>query len=161
MTPGKVPSSFAFSFRIRLPASADRAYGWATDYRPDDPKLMGEDGRRTVERLTPDTILLTDTVRSDGRTMRRQRLVRLRPKERSWTNTHLAGTRLHSQFLYRIVPVGRNASRLEFTGLQVEYGPRTLTAAQRAGRAKEVRTADRQTWVRLVRAMRKDLVPKR
>ncbi len=152
-----VASSFGFSFSIRLPASADRAYRWATDYTPGDLALMHESGRRTVETLTPDTVLLTDTVFQGGRRVRKQRLVRLRPEERSWINTHVAGPLKHSQFLYRITPLGRNASRLDFVGLQVEHGTRALSAAQRARRAKEVRRDDRNAWVHLVRAMRLDL----
>ncbi len=152
-----VANSLRYAFKVRLPASADRAYRWATDYRPNDPALMGEDGRRTVEKLNADTILLTDTVRVGRRSVTKQRLVRLRPEERSWTNTHLAGPVKHSQFLYRIVPLGRNASRLEFTALQIEHGPRKLSAAERARRALEVRKKDRAAWTHLVRAMRADL----
>ncbi len=156
-----VANSLVFAFKVRLPASADRAYRWATDYRPNDPKLMGEDGRRTVEKLNADTILLTDTVRDGRRSVTKQRLVRLRPKERSWTNTHLAGPAKHSQFLYRIVPLGRSASRLEFTGLQIVHGPRALSASERAQRAREIRAHDRATWRLLVRAMRSDLARSR
>lgn len=152
-----IASSFRFSFRIRLPASADRAYAWATDFGPGDLDLMRQHGRRTVERLTADTLVLTDTVVQDGRRVTKQRLVRLRPKERAWTNTHLSGPLRHSQFLYRIAPAGPRASRLEFVGLQVVYGPRALSAAERKRRARAIRTEDRATWVRLVRAMRRDL----
>lgn len=152
-----VASSFGFSFRVRLPASADRAYRWATDYGPEDLAMMGETGRRSVEKLSADALLLTDDVVQDGRRVRKVRLVRLLPEKRSWTNTHLSGPIRHSQFLYEITPISRHASRLEFTGLQVEHGPRALTAAQRARRAREVRAKDRKAWTRLVRAMRREL----
>lgn len=150
-------ASFVFSFRVRLPASADRAYRWATDYRPDDPGLMGQKGRRAITRIARDTLLLTDTVREGGRTVRRTRLVRLLPRRRMWTNTHLSGSRRHSQFLYELVPLGPRACRLEFTGLQVERSARTLRPHELARRAREVARDDRATWGLLARALRADL----
>ncbi len=154
-------NSLVYSFRIGLPASADRAFRWATDYSPQDLAIMGEEGRRTIEKLAPDTILLTDVVRDGRKSVTKTRLVRLLPDERMWTNTHLTGPFRHSQFLYRIVPRGRNRSRLEFTGLQILHGGRTLSARERARRALEIRDQDRATWVRIVRAMRRDLGPGR
>ena len=149
-------NSIVYAFKVPLPAPADVAYRWATDYRPDDPARMGEVGIRTIDKLAPDTLLLTDTLRQKGRTVRKTRLVRLRPKERAWTNTHLGGPYRHSQYLYRIVPTGRKTSRLEYAGFQIEYGP-ALSAAARARRAKEVRREDRASWTLIVRAMRADL----
>ncbi len=154
-------NSLRFSFRVRLPASADRAFAWATDYGPGDLAIMGEKGRRTVEKLNDDTILLTDTVPEGGRTVRKVRLVRLLPKERSWTNTHLSGPYRHSQFLYRIVPLGRNRSRLEFTGLHIEHGARRLSPKERARRALEIRRDDQASWTRIVRAMKAELASSR
>jgi hypothetical protein len=155
-----VANSFVFSFKVPLPASADRAYRWATDYRPDDPAILGQDGVRAIEKIARDTLLLTDTVKEGRRTVQKVRLVRLRPKERSWTNTHLKGPYRHSQFLYRIVPVGRTRSRLEYVGLQVEYGPK-LSARELARRAEEVRRDDRKSWTGIVRAMKADLARRR
>ena len=149
--------SFEYRFVVSLPASAPDAYRWATDYAPDDPARMGELGRRRIQPLTDGAILLTDTVRVDGRTVTKQRLVRLRPRLRSWTNTHLAGPMRHSQFLYRIVPRGPRRSMLEFVGLQVERVPRALPASQLARRAQEVARADRATWRRLARVMAEEL----
>ncbi len=149
--------SFVYSFRVPLPASADRAFRWATDYTPEDLSLMGEKGRRSITRVTRDTLVLTDTVRDAGRTVRKTRLVRLLPKRRMWTNTHLSGPRRHSQFLYEIVPLGPRACRLEFTGLQIERAPRALGPRELARRAREVAREDRATWIRLAKALRADL----
>lgn len=153
-------NSLVFSFSVPLPASADRAYRWATDYRPDDPAIMGLDGDRRVDTLAPDTLLLTDTIREGRRTVRKVRLVRLMPKERAWTNTHLEGPYRHSQFLYRIVPRGRSSSCLEYKGLQIEHG-RRLSSRELLRRAREVRRGDRKSWTLIVRAMRADLVRRR
>ena len=149
--------AFDYRFNVRLPVDADRAYRWATDYAPDDPARMGEEGRRRVEQLAPQTVLLTDRLRQGGRRVTKKKLVRLRPRLRSWTNTHLAGPTRHSQFLYRIVPRGRNASTLEFVGLQVEPSPRPLSAPELARRARAVAREDAAAWKLLVRAMRRDL----
>jgi len=149
--------SFDYRFVVNLPASADAAYRWATDYRPDDPARMGQVGRRRVERLAEGTILLTDTVRTDRGPVTKTRLVRLRPRTRSWTNTHLAGPMQHSQFLYRILPRGRRRSRLEFVGLQVERAGRALSAGERSRRARTVAREDAATWRLLARAMADDL----
>ncbi len=149
--------AFDYRFSTRLPASADAAYRWAVDYAPDDPARMGQQGRRRIEVVAPRTILLTDTIVRDGRTVTKQRLVRLRPRDRAWTNTHIGGPTRHSQFFYRIVPRGRRGSSLEFIGLQVERAPRPLTPTQLARRAREVAREDAALWRRLARAMASDL----
>jgi len=153
--------AFDYRFLVNLPAGADAAYRWATDYRPDDPARMGQVGRRRIERLAEGTLLLTDAVRTPTGTVTKRRLVRLRPRQRSWTNTHLAGPTVHSQFLYRIVPRGPRRSTLEFIGLQVERAPRSLSRAELAARARTVAREDAATWRRLVREMAQDLAPPR
>jgi len=149
--------AFDYRFTVALPASAEAAYRWATDYRPDDPARMGETGRRRIRHLAPGTLLLTDTVRTDQGPVTKTRLVRLRPRERAWTNTHLAGPTRHSQFLYRIVPRGPRRSTLEFIGLQVEPSAHALSPAALARRARKVAREDAGAWRRLVRAMARDL----
>lgn len=149
--------AFNYRFTVTLPASAEAAYRWATDYRPDDPTRMGQVGRRRIDRLAEGTVLLTDTVRTERGTVTKKRLVRLRPRQHSWTNTHLAGPMRHSQFLYRIVPRGSRRSTLEFVGLQVEHTPRTLSAGELDRRARTVAREDKATWRRLVRAMADEL----
>ena len=149
--------AFDYRFTVRLPAGADAAYRWATDYRPDDWALMGSRGHRRIQTLADRTLLLTDTVQTDRGSVTKRRLVRLRPDQRSWTNTHVGGPNRHSQFLYRITPRGPRRSTLEFIGLQVEPASRRLSSAQLARRAREVRREDAALWRRLARAMRADL----
>jgi hypothetical protein len=149
--------AFEYRFTLTLPAGADEAYRWATDYAPDDPARMGQDGRRRIERVAENTLLLTDTLRTGRGVVTKKRLVRLRPGARSWSNTHLAGPTRHSQFLYTIRPRGRHRSVLEFVGLQVEPSPRTLSARELRRRARAVAREDTATWVRLGRAMAADL----
>ena len=149
--------AFEYRFTVKLPVCAAAAYRWATDFAPDDLRRLHQSGRRQVEHLTEGTILLTDTVRAGGRTVTKQRLVRLRPRARAWTSTHVAGPNRHSQFLYRISPRGAHRSTLEFIGLQVERAPRRLTAAERARRARTVASEDAATWNHIVRAMATEL----
>ena len=134
--------AFDYRFTVTLPAPAEAAYRWATDYAPDDWARMGQDGRRKIVRLADRTILLIDTVRTPSGAVTKRRLVRLRPEARSWTNTHVGGPNLHSQFLYQIRPRGPNRSVLEFVGLQVEPSARKLSAAELRRRAREVRQED-------------------
>jgi hypothetical protein len=148
-----------YRFRTRLPAPADAAYRWATDYAPDDWHRMGYDGTRRIRRLAPGTLVLTDRVRVDGHFVTKVRLVRLRPRERAWTNTHLAGPNRLSQFLYHILPQGRRASVLEFVGLQVETSVRPLSRSALTARARTVAREDAAIWRRLARAMREELGP--
>jgi hypothetical protein len=149
--------AFTYRFRVKLPAGAEAAYRWATDYAPDDPARMGEHGRRRIERLTEGALLLTDRVHTDRGLVTKKRLVRLLPKERSWTNTHIGGPITHSQFLYRIQPDGPRRSTLEYVGLQVERSPRALSPAQLARRARTVAREDAGAWKLLARAMAEDL----
>jgi hypothetical protein len=149
--------AFDYRFTTRLPASADAAYRWATDYAPDDWARMGQVGRRRIEVVAPRTILLTDTIRRPDGTVTKKRLVRLRPRDRAWTNTHVGGPTRHSQFFYHITPRGPRASMLEFVGLQVERAPRPLSPARLARRAREVAAEDAALWRRLARVMASEL----
>jgi hypothetical protein len=146
-----------YAFRVTLPASRERAFRWATDYRPDDLGLMGEEGRRHVEHFARNTILLTDVVRTPRGPVTKVKLVHLLPREFSWTNTHLSGPTRHSQFLYTLVPKGRNRCQLRFTGLQVDHPSVRPAPSYPARRARELAREDSAAWRRLAAAMRRDL----
>jgi hypothetical protein len=146
-----------YEFSVRLPAPRDRAFRWATDYAPGDLALMGEHGRRKVERLAPNLLLLTDSIVTPRGRVIKVKLVHLLPERWSWTNTHLSGPARHSQFLYELVPAGRGRCRLRFTGLQVERVARSATSAGVARRAQELVREDSAAWRRLAAAMRRDV----
>lgn len=144
---------YGFSQRFEVPA--ERAFEWCTDYTPDDWKMMGKKGRREIERLNEDTIILTDTYVDRSGPVTKKRLVRLNHERLAWTNTHVGGPNLHSQFWYQIVPEGKG-SRLEFTGLQINYGRRP--AVQEVAKlSKELAEDDSGMWRLLAEEMRKDL----
>ena len=147
--------NFEFIQRFKVPAKA--AYAWATDYRPDDHELMGRRGRRKIDRICGDTLILTDTIETGGGgRVTKKRHIRLYPERLTWINTHISGPNRHSQFVYEIVPEGRNACRLRFTGREIrKAGP--TSARQLAALVAEERKEDAALWKRLARAMEADL----
>jgi hypothetical protein len=150
-----------YRFSQSFPFSARDAYSWAVDYDPDDFGRMGLDGRREIERLDQDTLILDDTIFADGRTVRKRRLIRLFPELLMLTNTRLSSPNKHSQFIYQFVEEGRDGSRLEFTGAQVNHSERRPTPKKMAALASEYTRIDSGLWVNLARAMEKDLAGRR
>ncbi len=150
--------SIRYSFAQRFRVKASDAYNWCTDYDSKDIGLMGMDGKRNVLRISKDTIILTDTYYKGRERISKKKLVRLNPERFSWTNTHLAGPIKYSQFLYEIVPEGKNSSRLEFTGLQIEYKEKIISQRKVATLASKLKREDSHSWKLLARAMEKDLI---
>jgi hypothetical protein len=152
-----------YAFTAKLPAPRAAAYLWATDYQPDDLVLMGFDARRSVERIAQDTVLLTDTFASDpfaiapGGRVTKVKLVHLFPRHWSWTSTHVSGPTKYSQFLYELVPEGRTACRLRYTGVQVEERPRSGPGRSIVQRARELAREDSQGWRHFAAAIARDL----
>jgi hypothetical protein len=152
----------SYEFTIRLPASRERAFAWATDYRADDFGRMGLQARRRVRWLTPDMAVLTDTFRSDpfastpgGRSVK-VKLVHRYPQRFAWTATHLSGPARFSQFLYELTPLGGRQCQLRFRGNQVERTAKAPTAASLAVRARTLTAEDSQLWRHLARALRNE-----
>jgi hypothetical protein len=149
---------FTFSQRFGFPAV--EAFRWATDYRPQDIELMGKRGRRRITRVCNDTYVLTDTfLKEGGGSVSKRKLVRVYPERLAWTNTHLTGPNRHSQFLYEVLPDGKNASRLLFTGQQIET-VETIADRQVRALAARIRKEDAAAWKNLARAMAADLGPR-
>lgn len=151
-----VAIDYRFSQRFAVPAA--EAYAWATDYTSGDIEILGFRGRRKVEELCRGAFLLTDTiVRDDGTRVVKRKLVRLYPERLSYVNTHIAGPNKYSQFFYEMVPEGKNASRLDFTGREVLPLERQPGARERAAMARRIRGEDAAMWKRIARAMARDL----
>jgi hypothetical protein len=150
-------ATIRFRFSQRFPFPARAVYDWSIDYQPDDMKRLGRKGRRKIERLNEDTVLLTDTfVMEDGGRVAKQKLICLYPERLSWTNTHTKGPSRHSQFLYEIVPEGEDACRLDFTGRQI-VSLDAIDARQKAQLARSLRQEDSAMWKNLARAIAADL----
>ncbi len=146
-----------YRFSQSFPFPVKDAYDWATDYDTDDIGLMGMDGKREIERLDGDTLILNDTFFSKGRTTKKRRLVRLFPELMMLTNTRLTGAIKHSQFIYQFVAEGDSRSRLDFTGAQVNRSSTRPTAKKVAAQAAEYAKVDSALWVNLAKAMQEDL----
>jgi hypothetical protein len=144
-----------YQFSQAFDAPAGLVFRWCTDYQPDDWERMGKKGTRKVKRLNEDTLILTDTVVEENGPVTKRRLVRLDAQRLAWTNTHLDGPNKHSQFWYQIVSLNR-VSRLDFTGLQVNYGRRP-TSQEIEKMARDLRRVDSKMWTLLAKNMSKDL----
>jgi len=141
---------YSFSQSFRVPP--DKAFEWCTDYEASDVELMRERGKRKVTKLAEDAFILIDSfTTSDGRKVSKTRLVRLCPKDLFWTSTTIAGSNKYSQFLYRIIPEGRNRSRLEFTGLHLET--RKISKSRTKELARKRKLAVSTSWKHLAREM--------
>jgi len=152
--------SLRFNFRQRLSAPQEAAFGWCTDFGPEDGKLFLVKSRRSVRRLTKDTLVLTDTTYPKGHPQRIHRLVRLSPSEMAWTNTHLDGPFRHSQYWYRIVSDGARSCHLEFRGFRLVTTARVLTASEVARLTDLERSTDSKLWrLRIAPALRRDIGP--
>jgi hypothetical protein len=77
---------YGFSQRFNFPA--EQVFKWCTDYRPGDLRLMAEDGKRSVERISKDTIVLEDSSRKGEKIVHRKKVVNLYPDSLSWVSTH-------------------------------------------------------------------------
>ena len=140
--------SLRYRFRQPLGVPARAAFDWCTDFRAEDATLFGDRRRRTLRRVAPDALVMTDTTYPEGRPVRIRRLVRLEPETLSWTNTHLDGPYRHSQFWYRIVPDGPRRCHLDFSGLMLTTRARRLSDGERAKLAGSYRRSDASVWRR-------------
>ncbi|MCI4322853.1 MAG: hypothetical protein L3K03_02345 [Thermoplasmata archaeon] len=140
--------SIRYRFRQPFRAPASAAFAWCVDFRPSDAALLPHWESRSVEWISDDALILTDTSARRGKSTRIRRLVRIDPSEMSWTNTHLDGPRRHSQFWYRVVRDGPNHSHLEFEGLELVTAARALTPKQITTLAASHRTEDAGMWRR-------------
>jgi len=148
---------FKFSQHFDFPAI--EAFAWCTDYSSDDLDLMGNGGRRKVQRVNDDTFILTDQYTAKDktvlRTSRSKKVVRIYPEILSWTNTRVSQEGKYTQFLYQILPE-EGGSRLEYTGSQVFPGKRP-GQKKLAEIASRLTAEDSASWRNLAKAMTVDL----
>jgi len=150
-----VPVRYSFTQKFSVPV--EEAFRWSIDYDPDDFSLIGFEGRRKVKKLSEDAFILEDARKTDDGWVEKTRLVRINPERRSFTNTHISGPTLHSQFWYEFFPEGKGGSRLEFTGLLLYPSEKRLSSEQVAKMAAEERKGDSKIWKNLAKAMEADL----
>ena len=149
------PVRYSFSQKFSVPV--EEAFKWAVDYDPDDFSLMGQEGRRKINKLSEDTFVLEDARKTEKGWVEKTRLIRINPERRSFSNTHISGPTLHSQFWYEFFPEGRRASRLDFTALLLYPSEKKLSPGEVAKMAAEERKGDSKIWKNLAKAMEADL----
>jgi hypothetical protein len=150
-----VPIRYSFSQRFSVPV--EEAFRWAVDYDPDDFSLMGQEGKRKINKLSEDTFILEDSRKTVRGWVDKTRLIRINPERRSFSNTHISGPTLHSQFWYEFFPQGKRGSRLDFTGLLLYPSEEKLSPREVAKMAAEERRGDSKIWKNLAKAMEADL----
>ena len=149
-----VPVRYSFSQKFSVPV--EEAFRWSIDYDPDDFSLMGWEGTRKVKKLSEDAFILEDARKTDKGVVEKTRLVRVNPERRSFSNTHIAGPTIHSQFWYEFFPEGSRGSRLEFTGLLLCPSEKDLSSEQVSEMAAEEREGDAKLWKKLAKTMESD-----
>jgi hypothetical protein len=150
-----------FAFSQKIPFPAKDAYEWCTDFDEGDLALEGISGTRTIERIDDATIILADTVEADGRKVKKVKVVRLYPKLLFWTNTRISELGKYSQFIYQIVPEGKNASRLDYNGAQIFEADKVPSKSEIVAMSKRLTKEDSEAWVNFAAAMKKDLTGRR
>ena len=154
-----MPTPICYHFQQRFNVPARKAYEWCTTYTPEDHALMGEKGViRKIDHITDRTVILTDTFNSGtDYQIEKPKLVQFYPDTLFWTSTHIGGPAKHSQFIYQITAEAANLSRLDFTGLLLDYGDTKMSESETAKRIEKTCKEDAKTWERLAKAMEQDL----
>jgi len=150
-------TSVLYKFHQHLNAAPTEAFSWATDYRPDDMKLLGRKGSRKVARIDDDTMILTDTaIADDGTKVRGKKLIRVYRDRMMWTSTNLDGPMRHAQVLYEITADGAKGARLTFTGHRVHDGP-LMTAHEKRALSAQFAKKGAAHWKLIAQGMTRDL----
>jgi len=118
--------------------------------------LMGEEAtERQIVHLADTTIILTDIFYTRNGRVEKQKLVQLYPDRLCWISTHLTGPNRYSQFIYEISAEGKDASRLDFTALHLEY--EKLDSESVKSLADKLKREDSSAWKHLAKAMAKEV----
>ena len=150
-------TSVLYKFSQRLNATAVEAFSWATDYQPEDVKLLGRKCSRKVTRIDADTMILSDVfIANDGTKVRGKKLIKIYRDRMMWTSTNLDGPTRHSQVFYEIAVDGARASRLTFTGHRVHDGAPMTAKEKRALSAKFAKMGTAH-WKQIAQVMAQDL----
>ena len=99
--------SFTFNAPIKF------VYEWCTDYREDDPQLVGANYRRIIlEKTKKRVVFASEKTGSDGKPKIAVRLVTLSPCAYSWHLDYFAEDDLEQED-YRLKKLGTDKTRLD------------------------------------------------
>ena len=152
-----VSTRYEFVQHFRVPEQP--AFKWCTDYSSKDHELMGVEGNRKVTRVSDDTVILDDTVYSDGRPIHKRKLVRLDQERLTYYNINLTGPTRNSLYLYQILPDGDGESKLAYTAYELYY-PKVAPSKRQLSEMVETHSVVwRGEWDNLAKAMEAELRP--
>lgn len=151
-----MPYTLRYRFSQHFDISAQEAYNWCTDFRPEDHTFMGEENaKREVRWLTDSTIILKETFHIGKGEVVKEKLVQLYPDRFMWVSTHISGVNVYSQFIYEIIPEAEG-SRLDFTALHIEH-TKPLSEKRFEALAAKLLSYDSDVWKNLAKTMEKEL----
>ena len=146
-----------YKFTQQFSVRAQQAFDWCTDYQPDDLALMGEQGKRRINRLTADTVILEEHIVQHDKRVTKVKLVKLNRRTHSWHNIQLKGPNRYSEFIYEIISDGQRRSRLIFTGLLIVYATHHISQKRLRQIANREKRFDSRAWKRLANVMANEL----
>ena len=156
-----MPIPIHYHFRQHFAVPARKAFEWCTNYSPEDHALMGDrEAERKISRFSDSTIILTDKFHVGASPIEKQKLVQLYSDMLFWTSTHLTGPAKYSQFLYQITAEGEDASRIDFSGVFLDYDNEKLSNVETEKLSEKLCQEDSEAWKLLAKAMEKDLCKK-
>jgi len=154
-----VSTRYEFSQSFNVPAR--RAFAWCIDYDSEDHTLMGNKGFRKVTKISDDTVVLEDTIYRNGKPVTKKKLIKMDKERMTYFNFHVTGSNKNSLYFYRIIPKGKDKSRLEYTGYELTYPKKAPSKRELAATAKADDAARKREWGRLAKAMEREVRSKR
>ena len=125
------------------------AFGWCTDYTPQDASLEGESYERKVVERTPRRVVFEDLEESEGGWIWSRDVVTLRPPNR-WHMDGIGNRRdVTADYLLTSLPTGGTRLDLRWRRRPNVPGAGKLTKAQREASAL-------RSWKRFASAMERD-----
>ncbi|MGA2972667.1 MAG: hypothetical protein ABSE39_08615 [Candidatus Bathyarchaeia archaeon] len=100
-----------------LHAPLSFAFKWCTDYREDDPRIIGSKNRRSILEKTKGRVIYTNRYKSGGKTMNAVNIVTLKPPRAWYLDSR--GDEDDEIGEYRLTGLGPRRTRLDMTF--VEY----------------------------------------
>ena len=152
-----IPNVICYRFNQSFAVSAPNAYHWCTDFTPEDHTLMGEDNaERQVMNVTNGTLILKEIFHTNSDDIEKLKLLHLYPDQLSWVSTHLTGPNKYSQFIYKVLEKGDNASYLNFTARHIEHQKEIMSKKDIQVLADKLCQYDSKIWKLLAKAMEKE-----
>ena len=153
-----MPTLIRYRFSQYFNVSAQEAFGWCTDFSPQDLRLMNleEDAVREITKISESTTIIKDAIQTSVSAIVKEKLVQLYPDRLMWVSTQLSGPNRYSQFFYQINVESKDSSHLDFTGLHIEYKDH-MSPKEIKELSERLCSFDMKIWRLLATAMHKDL----